>query len=97
MTPVFERAKTVHALDRSAIVNGYSNITYNQFVSDISSSHWRSEATRVTSFVEVPTWVSHPQFIIIIILFYLNYKWVFTRWQWYYNKIQHTDNTHHTK
>jgi hypothetical protein len=28
---------------------------------------------------------------IIIIIIYLNCKWVFTRWQWYYNK------THHTK
>jgi allophanate hydrolase subunit 1 len=21
----------------------------------------------------------------------------FTAWQWYYNKVQHTNNTHHTK
>jgi hypothetical protein len=28
---------------------------------------------------------------------YFNCKWVFTRWQWYYNKTQHTNNTHHTK
>jgi hypothetical protein len=35
--------------------------------------------------------------IIIIIIIYLNYKWVFTRWQCYYNKTQHTNNTYHTK
>jgi hypothetical protein len=23
---------------------------------------------------------------------YFNCKWVFTRWQWYYNKTQHTNN-----
>jgi hypothetical protein len=28
---------------------------------------------------------------------YLNWKCVFTGWQWYYNKTQHTNNTHHTK
>jgi hypothetical protein len=26
-----------------------------------------------------------------------NCKWVFTRWQWLYNKTQQTNNTHHTK
>jgi hypothetical protein len=26
---------------------------------------------------------------------YLNRKWVFTRWQWYYNKTQHTKHTSH--
>jgi glycosidase len=30
-----------------------------------------------------------PFFIII----YFNFKWVFARWQWYYNKTQHTNNT----
>jgi hypothetical protein len=30
------------------------------------------------------------RFAIIIIIIYLNCKWVFTRWQWYYNKTQHT-------
>jgi hypothetical protein len=30
------------------------------------------------------------------IITYLNCKWVFTRWQWY-NKTQHTNDTHHTK
>jgi hypothetical protein len=34
---------------------------------------------------------------IIIIIIYLNCKWGFTWWQWYYNKTQHTNNTHHTK
>jgi hypothetical protein len=29
--------------------------------------------------------------------YYLNCKWVFTRWQWYYNKTQHKNNTHHTQ
>jgi hypothetical protein len=29
--------------------------------------------------------------IIIIIIIYFNFKWVFTRWQWYYNKTQHTN------
>jgi hypothetical protein len=28
--------------------------------------------------------------IIIIIIIYLNCKWDFTPWQWYYNKTQHT-------
>jgi hypothetical protein len=28
--------------------------------------------------------------------YYLNCKWVFTRWQWYYNKTQHTNNTPHS-
>jgi hypothetical protein len=31
------------------------------------------------------------------IYIYFNCKWVFTLWQWYYNKTQHTNNTHHTK
>jgi hypothetical protein len=30
-------------------------------------------------------------------IYYLNYKGVFTRWQWYYNKTQHTNNTHRTQ
>jgi glucan phosphoethanolaminetransferase (alkaline phosphatase superfamily) len=33
--------------------------------------------------------------IIIIIIIYFNCKWVFTRWQWYYNETQHTNNTQH--
>jgi hypothetical protein len=37
------------------------------------------------------------QITIIIVIIYFNCKWVFTRWQWYYNKAQHTNNTHHTK
>jgi hypothetical protein len=28
--------------------------------------------------------------IIIIIIIELNCKWIFTRWQWYYNKTQNT-------
>jgi hypothetical protein len=32
-----------------------------------------------------------------IFIISFNCKWVFTRWQWYYNKTQHTNNTHHTK
>jgi hypothetical protein len=28
--------------------------------------------------------------IIIIIITYLNCKWVFVRWQWHYNKTQRT-------
>jgi hypothetical protein len=37
--------------------------------------------------------------IIIIIITYFNCKWGFTRWQWYYNKTQHTAHkiTHHTQ
>jgi hypothetical protein len=35
--------------------------------------------------------------IIIIIIIILNLKWIFTQWQWYCNKTQHTNNTHHTK
>jgi uncharacterized protein YxeA len=34
--------------------------------------------------------------IIIIIFIYLKCKWVFTRWQWYYNKTHHT-NTYITQ
>jgi hypothetical protein len=34
--------------------------------------------------------------IIIITIIYLNCKWVFTQWQWYYNKTQDT-NTHVTQ
>jgi hypothetical protein len=29
--------------------------------------------------------------------YFLKCKWVFNRWQWYYNKTQHTNNTHQTK
>jgi hypothetical protein len=32
----------------------------------------------------------------ILLFIYLNCKWVFTRWQWYYNKKQHTNNTKYT-
>jgi hypothetical protein len=35
--------------------------------------------------------------VFAVVIVYLNCKWVFTRWQWYYNKTQHTNNTHHTK
>jgi hypothetical protein len=38
--------------------------------------------------------------IIIIIIITINnlyLKWAFTRWQWYYNKTKHINNTHHTK
>jgi hypothetical protein len=31
--------------------------------------------------------------IIIVIIIYFNCKWVFTRWQWLYNKTQQTNNT----
>jgi hypothetical protein len=31
--------------------------------------------------------------IVIIISIYLNCKWDFPRWQWYYNRTQHTNNT----
>jgi hypothetical protein len=38
---------------------------------------------------------------LFFIIIYLNCKWVFTRWQWYYNKTQHTthitQNNHHTQ
>jgi hypothetical protein len=30
---------------------------------------------------------------ILFITIYFNCKWVFNRWQWYYNKAQHTNNT----
>jgi hypothetical protein len=33
----------------------------------------------------------------IVIIIYLKWKWVFTLWQWYHNKTQHTNNTHHAK
>jgi hypothetical protein len=36
-------------------------------------------------------------FIIIIIIIYFNCEWIFSRWQWLYNKTQQTNNTHHTK
>jgi hypothetical protein len=29
------------------------------------------------------------------IIIYFNCKWVFTRWKWYYNKTQHTNNISH--
>jgi hypothetical protein len=35
--------------------------------------------------------------ILSIFYIYFNCKWVFTLWKWYYNKTQHTNNTHHTK
>jgi hypothetical protein len=38
-----------------------------------------------------------PVYLFIIIFIYFNCKWSFTRWQCYYNKTQHTNNTHHTK
>jgi hypothetical protein len=31
--------------------------------------------------------------MIIIIIIYFNCKWVFTRWQLQYSKIQHTNNS----
>jgi hypothetical protein len=34
---------------------------------------------------------------IIIIIVYFDCKWVFTRWQWYYNKTLNTNNTQHTQ
>jgi hypothetical protein len=34
---------------------------------------------------------------IVIIIIYFNCKWVFTLWQWLYNKTQHINITHHTK
>jgi hypothetical protein len=34
-------------------------------------------------------------YITIIIIIYFYCKLVFTRWQWYYNKTQHTNNAHH--
>jgi hypothetical protein len=34
--------------------------------------------------------------LLIIIIIYFNCKYVFTRWQWYYNKTQHTNNTPHS-
>jgi hypothetical protein len=36
-------------------------------------------------------------YINIYLFIYFICKWVFTRWQWYYNKTQHTNNTHPTK
>jgi hypothetical protein len=36
------------------------------------------------------------RFLKLCIIIYFNCKWVFTRWQWYYNKTQHTNNTSHT-
>jgi hypothetical protein len=39
---------------------------------------------------EVLTWNLSGEIIIII---YFNCKWVFIRWQWYYNKTQQTNNT----
>jgi hypothetical protein len=35
-------------------------------------------------------------YFVINIIIYLNCKWVFIRWQWYYNKTQHTNNTNNT-
>jgi hypothetical protein len=32
----------------------------------------------------------------IIIITYFNCKWVFTLWQWDYNKTQHANNTPHS-
>jgi hypothetical protein len=32
-----------------------------------------------------------------LIIVYFNCKWIFTWWQWYYNKTLHTNNTHRTK
>jgi ABC-type nickel/cobalt efflux system permease component RcnA len=30
--------------------------------------------------------------LVLIFIIILNCKWVFTRWQWYYNKTQHTSH-----
>jgi hypothetical protein len=35
--------------------------------------------------------------LLLLLLSIFNCKCVFTRWQWYYNKTQYTNNTHHTK
>jgi hypothetical protein len=46
--------------------------------------------------VVICRWLFNDAFIIIII--YLNCKWVSTRWQWYYNRTTHiTQITHHTQ
>jgi hypothetical protein len=33
--------------------------------------------------------------LLLLLFIYLNCKWVFTQWQLYYNKTQHTNNTSH--
>jgi hypothetical protein len=53
-----------------------------------SNSDWRPAITS-RDFLEIII-------VIIIIIIHLNCKLVFTRWQWYYNKTQHINNTPHT-
>jgi hypothetical protein len=40
---------------------------------------------------------SNPNVTISYYYCYLNCRWVFARWQWYYSKTQHTNNAHHTQ
>jgi hypothetical protein len=57
----------------------------------------------VTQFFQPPitSCLSGTNIIIIIIIYLFIYlfklQMIFTLWQWYYNKTQHTNNTNHTK
>jgi hypothetical protein len=67
----------------------------------LQASPWRNSCllkqnTRRQQSKRTPVRELHTVFNIVYI-FIFNCKWVFTRWQWYYNKTQHTNNTHHTK
>jgi hypothetical protein len=56
---------------------------YSVYVHTVHSGWMNGEAT--------------PPLPFVFYYYYLNCKWVFNLWQWYYNKTQHTNNTHHTK
>jgi hypothetical protein len=59
----------------------------------LGESWRREEVTALYHKDEDVTWELGEKKIVI----YFNCKWVFTGWQWHYNKTQHTNNTHQTK
>jgi hypothetical protein len=64
----------------------------------ILGSQQSHDTSRQSRSVSVPRRISAFVFykatlMLHIYIIYLNCKWVLTRWHWYYNKTQHTNNT----
>jgi Ca2+/Na+ antiporter len=76
----------------------------NEFADSCFVNHFRQGACRILIFWLIESYVIWEVCLgalktrgLLLLLLYLNCKWVFTRWQGYYNKARHTNNTHHKK
>jgi hypothetical protein len=51
---------------------------------------------RITAFFGGASFLKKKTFHVFYFVIIIDCKWIYTRWQWWYNKTQPQNNTHHT-